>query len=65
MSLFTFGFIALISTACGKLRDMSKQVAIDTPAPDFTLPDFEGNEVTLSDYRGRRHVLLVLNRGFA
>lgn len=27
------------------------------PAPDFTLPDAEGNEVSLSSYRGRRVVV--------
>jgi peroxiredoxin Q/BCP len=27
------------------------------PAPDFTLPDADGNEVTLSSYRGRRVVV--------
>ena len=27
------------------------------PAPDFTLPDHEGNRVSLSDYRGRKVVL--------
>jgi peroxiredoxin len=40
------------------------RVAIDTPAPDFTLDDFEGNAVTLSDFREKSHVLLVFNRGF-
>jgi peroxiredoxin len=39
-------------------------MALDTPAPDFTLVDFTGREVTLSDFRGSRHVLLVFNRGF-
>jgi len=29
-----------------------------TPAPDFTLPDDEGNEVTLSALRGRDVVLV-------
>jgi peroxiredoxin len=35
------------------------------PAPDFALEDFQGRTVRLSDYRGRKRVLLVLNRGFA
>ncbi len=43
---------------------MSKQVALNKPAPDFTLRTFDGEQVMLSDYRGRRHVLLVFNRGF-
>ena len=40
------------------------QVAIDKPAPDFELPDMQGNHVRLADYRGDRHVVLVFNRGF-
>ncbi|MCX0273746.1 thioredoxin-dependent thiol peroxidase [Nocardia zapadnayensis] len=27
------------------------------PAPDFTLPDADGNEVSLADYRGRKVVV--------
>jgi peroxiredoxin len=34
------------------------------PAPDFTLPDFTGETVRLSDFRGKTNVLLVFNRGF-
>ena len=34
------------------------------PAPDFSLADTQGRAVRLSDYRGRRHVVLVFNRGF-
>ena len=40
------------------------QVQIDTPAPDFTLDDYKGNPVSLSDFKGKQHVLLVFNRGF-
>lgn len=42
---------------------MSK-VELNTPAPDFRLTDFNGNEVSLSDFRGNKNVLLVFNRGF-
>ena len=40
------------------------KVAINQPAPDFTLQDYQGNTVTLSYYRHKQPVLLVFNRGF-
>lgn len=40
------------------------QVAINSMAPEFELADFRGQTVRLSDYRGKKHVLLVFNRGF-
>ncbi|MBN1937465.1 MAG: redoxin domain-containing protein [Anaerolineae bacterium] len=43
---------------------MGNRVAIDTPAPEFELTDWNGQTVRLSDYRGRKNVLLVFNRGF-
>jgi peroxiredoxin len=43
---------------------MSKQVQIDTPAPDFALDDHQRRPVRLSDYRGKKHIVLVFNRGF-
>ena len=40
------------------------QVALNTPAPNFTLRNFQGEPVSLSDFQGKSHVLLVFNRGF-
>ena len=34
-------------------------------APDFTLDDMGGNPVSLADYAGEKHVVLVFNRGFS
>ena len=36
-----------------------------TPAPDFTLPDQDGNEVSLSDLRGERVVLVFYPADFS
>ena len=33
-------------------------------APDFSVSDSEGRTVRLSDYRGKKNVVLVFNRGF-
>lgn len=43
---------------------MSKKVSIDQPAPEFTLRDYTGDEISLSDFHSDRHVVLVFNRGF-
>jgi len=39
------------------------KVSLNTPAPDFTLVDYHGTPVTLSELRGR-NVIIVFNRGF-
>jgi peroxiredoxin len=36
-----------------------------TPAPDFQLPDQDGNEVSLSDFRGRTVVLVFYPADFS
>lgn len=40
------------------------KVSLNTPAPDFTLQNFQGDPVRLSDFYGKSNVLLVFNRGF-
>jgi peroxiredoxin len=36
----------------------------DSTAPDFTLADTQGRSVSLSQFQGDKHVVLVFNRGF-
>lgn len=51
-------------------KTMSKEgpimdrVELNTQAPEFTLTDFNGNSVSLSDFTERKNVLVVFNRGF-
>lgn len=51
-------------------RDLTRKeipmprVSLDEIAPDFSLSDLNGDVVSLADFRGRKHVLLVFNRSF-
>ena len=38
-------------------------IEINTKAPEFTLPDFEGNKLSLSDFAGKSNVVLVMYPG--
>lgn len=40
------------------------KITLNSPAPDFSLKDFQGRDVRLADFRGAANVLLVFNRGF-
>jgi cytochrome oxidase Cu insertion factor (SCO1/SenC/PrrC family) len=42
--------------------DLSR-IKIGEPAPDFTLQDKDRKSISLSDYRGKRNVVLVFYRG--
>lgn len=39
------------------------KVEINTPAPNFSLEDYQGKQINLKDFLGK-NVLLVFNRGF-
>jgi peroxiredoxin len=43
---------------------MANEVQIHTPAPEFSLEDYQGRTVRLSDFLGKKCVFLVFNRGF-
>ena len=47
----------------GKVFVDSSTVSVGSLAPDFTLPDESGQQYSLSDFRGRR-VVVVFLRGF-
>jgi len=38
--------------------DFCSVAQIGNPAPDFTLSDLDGNQVSLSSFRQKKHVLL-------
>jgi cytochrome oxidase Cu insertion factor (SCO1/SenC/PrrC family) len=40
-----------------------ERVKVGQPAPDFTLEDSDGKNISLADYRGKRNVVLVFYRG--
>jgi peroxiredoxin len=42
---------------------MSK-IELNTPAPDFSLADYHGTTIRLSDFHGKANVVLVFNRTF-
>lgn len=43
---------------------MSQKAELNKPAPNFTLPDFNGSEISLADFNSKKNVVLVFNRGF-
>jgi peroxiredoxin len=43
---------------------MNDRIELNQPAPNFTLTDFNGNEISLANFLGKKNVLMVFNRGF-
>jgi len=49
----------------GELRPTElDRVKIGEKAPDFTLEDADGKSISLSDFRGKKSVVLVFYRGY-
>ena len=49
---------ALINRAASSLHDASMKVNVGDQAPDFTLPSQTGEDVSLSQFRGKKNVVL-------
>jgi len=41
-----------------------ERVKVGQPAPDFTLEESSGKNISLSDFRGKKSVVLVFYRGY-
>jgi hypothetical protein len=59
----TWGFLYYVHVLSYRLPPPPKELAIGTPAPDFTLPDDADHPVTLSQLHDHA-TLLVFYRGF-
>ena len=46
------------------MRKADRLITVGGEAPDFLLPSIMGEDMRLSDFRGRHHVVLVFLRGF-
>lgn len=44
---------------------MENEISVGSKAQDFELTNVDGKRVKLSDYYGKKNVVLVFNRGFA
>lgn len=60
--------VAIVFSATGNAQQAAQQgapqqlvtnVKVGDPAPDFTLPDHTGKQVKLSDFKGKKNVVLA------
>ena len=50
-------FLAGVSVSCSTMNKPTKETQETTPAPDFTVLDYDGKEVKLSAFKGKPVVL--------
>jgi peroxiredoxin len=56
--------LILAYRVAGPQKASSSPEMIAKPAPDFTLKTTDGRDVNLSDFRGKKNVLLFFNEGY-
>ena len=64
VSVLLFGLAGYFNFVIARVPHAPSALAVGRAAPDFTLPDVGGRAVTLSEYRGKKPVLLVFYRGY-
>jgi cytochrome oxidase Cu insertion factor (SCO1/SenC/PrrC family) len=64
ISVLLFGLAGYFNFVIARVPAAPSAFVVGRPAPDFTLPDAGGRQVTLSEYRGKKAVLLVFYRGY-
>lgn len=57
--------LIFILTHASKGDDYMASVEVNKQAPDFQIEDFKGEKFQLSDFKEKKNVLIVLNRGFS
>jgi len=57
-------FLLMIPLCAMSLEQEIRPVTVQNPMPDFTLSSYQGDEVSLSDFKGK-NVILVFPRGLA
>lgn len=67
-ALVAFGILSIASRIkeakdFARISKIDYTIDIGKPVPEFTLPDHEGKPVNISEYKGKRHVLLLFVRG--
>jgi len=63
VSTKAFAQLGLKEPALQPATDLNR-VKVGQPAPDFTLEDSDGKSINLSDFRGKKSVVLVFYRGY-
>ncbi len=56
-------FLSLLACSSPSADASQSEVKVGAPAPDFTLPDLDGKDVTLSSFKGKTVVLEWFNPG--
>jgi cytochrome oxidase Cu insertion factor (SCO1/SenC/PrrC family) len=65
MLRFIRGVLALaLVCSLPALANAQKAPQVGQAAPDFTFTDANGKTVSLAEYKGKKNVLVVVNRGW-
>lgn len=65
LNLFIFGLLGMLSASCNwRLHTRSEPKAETAEAPNFVLPDADGNIVSLDSLLAKGPAVLVFYRGY-